>query len=102
MKKIINGKRYDTETADLVAQDYADCQKNDFHFWWEGLYKKKTGEFFLHGEGGAMSKYATHNSSGGSGWGEVIIPLSLSEAKRWAENHMCGDKYEALFGAVEE
>lgn len=56
MKKIINGKKYDTETAREVA-----CKAwgyyGDLNFVFETLYKKKTGEFFLYGEGGANTSY---------------------------------------------
>lgn len=52
MKKIINGKKYDTETAKEVA-----CKAwyyyGDLNFVIEKLYKKKTGEFFLYAAGGA-------------------------------------------------
>jgi len=55
MKKIINGKRYDTETAQLIGSaSYSN--RTDFRFWSEELYRKKTGEFFLYGEGGPASK----------------------------------------------
>jgi len=56
MKKIINGKKYDTETATKLGED---CRgyRGDIDFWSEELYRKKTGEFFLYGEGGARSQY---------------------------------------------
>ena len=52
MKQIINGKKYDTETAERLACEDAGLPVNDFAYWCEELYRKKTGEFFLHGEGG--------------------------------------------------
>ncbi len=48
MKKIINGKRYDTETAKLIGSD-GYSNPSDFNYWSEDLYQKKTGEFFLYG-----------------------------------------------------
>jgi DNA-binding MarR family transcriptional regulator len=30
------------------------------------------------------------------------MPLSLEEAQKWAEDHLDGDEYEAIFGAVQE
>lgn len=101
MKKIINGKRYDTETAKEVACD-SYLYPRDFNYWSETLYRKNTGEYFLYGEGGPMSKYA--ESTGQNQWtgGERIIPLSLEAAKEWAEKHLDGAEYEEIFGAVEE
>ena len=101
MKKIINGKRYDTDTAtSLGADSYSNTR--DFNYWYEELYRKQTGEFFLYGEGGAASKYAV--SVGQNSWegGSKIIPLSIESAKEWAEEHLSADLYEEAFGEVDE
>lgn len=101
MKKVINGKRYDTDTAKKLASDwYSNC--TDFHYWEETLYRKNTGEYFLHGEGGPASKYA--QSVGQNSWsgGEKLIPLSVENARKWAEDHLDGDEYEKIFGVIEE
>ena len=63
MKKIIGGngkpwRRYDTETAKAVGSRDNGLSYRDFNHVEETLYRKKTGEFFLHGEGGPMTKYA--------------------------------------------
>lgn len=100
MKKVINGKRYDTETAQEVAMYQSDYPMNDFNYYCETLYKKKTGEFFLFGEGHGLSKYA-HHYGNSSGWGEHIIPLTIDRAKRWAEK-LDGDEYEAIFEIEDE
>lgn len=102
MKKIINGRRYDTDSAKRLASDYNTSDIRDFHWWKETLYRKSTGEYFLHGEGGPASKYA--EPAGSSGWssGERIMPLSPEEAQAWGEEHLDGDTYEKIFGIVEE
>ena len=102
MKRIINGKRYDTDTAKKVAYDCYNGSRRDFQWWQETLYRKNTGEFFLYGEGGAMTKYAERE--GNSGWtgGERIMPLTYTEAQEWAEKHLDADEYEGIFGAVDE
>lgn len=100
MKKIINGKVYDTSTAECVARWDNDYPVRDFHYCMEELYRKKTGEYFLYGEGGPMSKYAVWQGNSGSG-GERISPLTYDEATEWAER-LDGDKYEEIFGAVSE
>ena len=102
MKKIINGKKYNTETANEVGYASSDLPVNDFGWWEETLYKKKTGEFFLYGSGNAASKYST--SCGQNCWsgGENIIPLTESAARSWAERYLSVDTYEAIFGEVDE
>lgn len=101
MKKVIKGKRYDTETAQIMGT-YDKGLPTDLGYICETLYRKTTGEFFLHGEGGAYTKYA--KATGQNSWrgGELIIPLSVEAAKEWAEEHLDGDEYEKIFGEIEE
>ena len=101
MKKIINGRRYDTETAKLVGY-ISYSTPGSLDYWCDSLYKKKTGEFFLHGEGGPMSKHSKRTGENEWSYGQEIIPLKLSQAQRWAERHLTADEYEAIFGVVEE
>lgn len=102
MKKIINGKIYDTNSANNVGGWDNNRSVTDFDYCSETLYRKRTGEFFLYGEGGAMSKYSV--SRGNNSWsgGEMIIPLSYEAAQKWAEKHLSGDDYESIFGKVDE
>lgn len=98
MKKIINGRLYDTDKAAYLGYDlYAGPR--DFEYWREELYKKRTGEFFLYGQGGPASKYAVASVTG-SGWdgGEKIIPLSYDKARQWAEDHLSVEAYGEIFG----
>lgn len=101
MKKIINGKRYDTATAkSLGAKSYG--TPGDFYYWKEELFKKKGGEFFLYGKGGARSKYS--EAVGLSSWsgGDRIMPMTYKEAQDWAEEYLTADEYEEIFGSIEE
>ena len=101
MKKIINGKRYDTDTAkEITYTSYSN--RRDFHYWCETLYRKNTGEYFLHGEGGPDSRYAVTVGQNEWSGGEKIIPLTIEKAKEWAEKYLDADEYEKIFGAVEE
>ena len=101
MKKIINGRRYDTDSAKEMA-DYSYSTRGDFQHYVETLYRKSTGEYFLHGIGGPASRYA--EAVGLNSWsgGERIMPMTLEEAQDWAEKHLDGDEYEKIFGAVDE
>ena len=102
MKKIINGKSYNTESAELVAEWSNNLTYRDFGWVEENLYRKRTGEYFLYGAGGPNSRYA--EASGSNSWssGERIMPLTYKEAIKWAEDHLDGDEYESIFGAVVE
>ena len=100
MKKIIKGKVYDTDTARLLGSDGNNYRT--FREWSEQLYQKRTGEFFLYGEGGPASKYA--HSIGLNAWsgGWKIIPLDMAAARDWAEEHLNADEYEEIFGIPDE
>lgn len=101
MRKVIKGKLYDTDKAVMVAE-CSEGYPSDFSYVSETLYRKRTGEYFLHGEGGPMSRYA--KSCGQNQWtgGEAIKPLGYDEAREWAEDHLEADEYEAEFGIPEE
>lgn len=96
MKKIINGKVYDTSTAERVGGWNNNCSTSDFGYCSEDLYRKRTGEFFLFGQGNARSRYA--KSCGDNEWsgGEKIIPLSYQAAQKWAEDKLNAEQYEAI------
>lgn len=102
MKKVINGKVYDTETAKRVGEYEPNPYRSDFNWFCETLYQKKTGEFFLHGDGNANSKYS--RSCGQNEWcgDEKIIPMAYDQAQKWAEEHLTGDEYITIFGEPEE
>lgn len=86
MMAIINKKKYNTETAILIHKWSNGHFSNDFGFCSEALYMTKQGAYFLAGDGGAMSKYATHRGNS-SGWGERITPMTEDEALEWLESH---------------
>lgn len=101
MKKIIKNKVYDTNKAKRVGTWDNGHNTSDFGYCSEDLYRKKNGEFFLYGEGGPMSKYAERYGND-AGYGERISPLSYEAAQEWAEEHLDGDDYIAIFGEPEE
>ena len=101
MKKAINNKMYDTATARPAGRWTNGLYPNDFEYCAETLYCKKTGEYFLHGEGGGNSRYGEwHGNSGGPG--EKIMPLGIEDARKWAEKHLDGEDYVKEFGEPEE
>jgi hypothetical protein len=102
MKKIINGKLYNTDTAKPVKSTSHGDGPRDFGYYEETLYKKRTGEYFLAGEGGPLTKYSHSVGHSGMSGGEGIIPLTYEETLAWAEREMDADEYEAEFGPVSE
>lgn len=97
MKRIINGKRYDTETATLVATHSNGCSYSDFHHVEERLYLTLRGAFFIHGGGGPLSKYAKSTGTNSTSGSQEIIPLDADEARSWLEEHDFADEVENLF-----
>ena len=102
MKKIINGKLYNTDTARQVGtwSNSADC--SDLSWVEESLYQKKTGEFFLHGQGGPNTRYAQQLEASHWTSGETISLISYESAQKWAEEHLTADQYQAVFGEISE
>ncbi len=101
MKKIINGRRYDTQTAKLVGYT-SYSTPGSLDYWREDLYVKRTGEYFIHGQGGPMSKYLERIGENEWSYGHEIRPISLDRAKAWAEKYLDADIYEEIFGQVLE
>lgn len=101
MNKIINGKKYNTETAEMVGKYWNGYDSGNFYYIYEELYRKKTGEFFLYGSGGPLTEYSERYGNMRLG-SSRIIPYSINEAKEWAMEHMDADAFEDVFGAVEE
>lgn len=101
-KTIINGKAYNTETARFLGSHSDNLSRRDFRFYYEELYLKKTGEFFLSGEGGPMSAYAAYYDDGMRGSGTRILPLTEAEAREWVENNLDYEDYIEIFGEPEE
>ena len=102
MKKAIHGVRYDTDKATLIGEAHnihrgADSA-SDFNYWEAGLYKApRSGRFFLAGNGGPNTIFGravgTNSWSGGSD----IIPMSVEDAQRWAEENLPVETVEEHF-----
>lgn len=101
MKKIIEGKKYDTETAEYICK-YSIGYAGDFKHFSDTLYRKKNGEFFIYGEGGPMSKYSEIGENNSIMGSEQIIPISVEEARTFVERYGSVKIYESTFGEVDE
>ena len=97
MKRIINRKSYDTETAEFVASWDNGPDRGNFRWCAEKLCVTAHGAYFLHGKGGPMSPYS--RALGLNSWtgGEDIVPLTRDEAIGWLERTLNTDAIEAEF-----
>ena len=105
MKKVIKNKVYDTDKATLVAE----AHHPNRHYaggvtvkqW---LYRKKTGEYFLHYVGISDALHNLHLDNvwfDGSEKGN-IAPLTYAQAQKWAEQELPAEKWIELFGDIED
>lgn len=72
MKKIINRKTYNTDTADIVSRKTSG-EWGDPKGYEEILYQTRKGDYFIYGIGGVDSKYPK----------ETIIATTADEAKNF-------------------
>lgn len=82
MKKTIKGKTYNTKTATSLKIRTNNLPQNDLKYYREELMITKEGNYFLAGEGGAMTRYAKTHSDGNAGYGEDILPICERIAKK--------------------
>lgn len=101
MKKIINGRLYDTDKAELLTIWNNGFPYSDLSFVEESLYRTNKGKYFLYCEGGPNSEYFEWDE-GNRRKGETIRPLTSEEARAWGEKHMTVESYIKEFGEVDE
>lgn len=82
MKKIINGKLYNTETAILLTDERRSL--HDFYRTSESLYVTRNGNYFIHGQSSAGGRYETMSGTT-HGFGEMLIGLSVEDVHAWLE-----------------
>jgi hypothetical protein len=96
MKRLIANKKYDIQDARLVAEYNNGLDSSDDESYFEELYLKKGGGYFLYGRGGVNSKWANAN-------GEGTKILTVEEAKAWVKEHVNEkNNYADLWGEAEE
>lgn len=86
MQRIIEGKKYDTKTAQLVYGWTNDYPYSDFRTREKTLYRTEKGAWFIHHEGGAMTDMAVScgNNVRGS---ESIEAITEEDAYGFLEAH---------------
>jgi len=76
MQQILDGKLYDTETADRLARWSNGKFQNDFYYDYSNLYKTKKGQFFI--TGNTQLEYAEDATTD-------MRLLDKEEVLRWIE-----------------
>lgn len=89
MKKILNGKLYDTATAQQVCELTSTEHSFDFSWHETYLYRTKNGAFFIAGRGNAASIWAEPCCGGGRTSGEGLRLLDEWEAREYMESADC-------------
>lgn len=100
IKKVIDGKLYNSETATLIARWDNGQFPSDFRHCSENLCMTKKGAFFIHGSGGAMSKYAVQCGGNSMGGSSDLIALSPEAAKNWICGHLTNKELEQALKAA--
>lgn len=83
MRKVINGKVYDTEKAELIVESGG-----------LKLFKKRTGEYFAHAdsENKALSSILPMYRPGRS-----IYPLTREQARSWGDIALTAEQVRSIF-----
>ena len=94
MKRIINGKTYNTETATEIAR-----HQDEGDEVWEALFQSRFGAYFLHGVRETWAEPLSYMTSL-----PFVEPLSPEQAQKWMEEHVEWetDLIEAHFGEMPE
>ena len=98
MKKRIDGKLYDTETAECLGI-YQHFDGNTFHYLREALYQTKKETYFI---------YSRHDAENPciddfvSGMDVPILLFSREDAMLWAEIRLSAEEYFNAFGRPAE
>jgi hypothetical protein len=101
MVKVIDGKRYNTDTAVKIGENWNGLPPNDFNYCSENLYVTQNGNFFLCFNGGVMSKYSVSNgktTTGNSG----IIAMSKEDAFKFCQKNDEIETMEEYFADMVE
>lgn len=85
MKRIIDRTLYDTDQTEQLAKYETPLGRGDYDYVAEALYKTADGEYFLHAEGGAGTKWAKKTGNYHS-FGKTIERLTPEDAVDWCED----------------
>ena len=104
MKKIINGKIYNTGTAKWICDisgSSGDLPTTDFRWEDTSLYVTKKGTFFIAGRGNALSRWAISEGTGTTS-GQGLDLIGAGRAQELFERFGNPDDFHFYFGEPEE
>lgn len=103
MRRVINGKVYDTDTATHVCALRCTASRGDFYYHDTSLYRTARGAFFIAGQGGPASMWSHPVGNNGSTGGDGIRVVTEDEARQYMEEAGCDeDDFKAAGLDVEE
>lgn len=102
MKHVIDGKIYNTDTAERICRLRCEHYRGDYSWHDTALYKTKKGAWFLAGEGGAKSMWSRPIGDSGRIGGSGIQVISLGAAMAIAERELTPDEMIAAGFEVTE
>ncbi|MGH0051992.1 MAG: hypothetical protein ACQ5SW_01205 [Sphaerochaetaceae bacterium] len=101
MRRVLDGMVYDTYKAVEVCEVF-EGNRGDFQHIDATLYRtKRSKQFFLAGWGGAMTRFSKRCSDGSYVGSEKIVPLSVEEARQFAEHNASAEVIEEFFESKE-
>lgn len=104
MRKIIDGRTYDTATADKLCEISDVGQtfpSSDYRWERTSLYRSPKGRFFIAGSSGPLARWAIP-VRGGKGEGSGLKLIDESEARTLIEQHADHATYVTAFGEPDE
>lgn len=87
-KYVVNRKILDTEKSEWV-DTWQRGHLGDLYYVRETLYRTPKGQYWLHCEGGAGTRYARRVDTNTWTGGECVRLLSREQALGWCEKHDC-------------
>ncbi len=103
IRRVIDGKLYNTETAEFVCDMSGPYNRGDFNWDQTYLYRSPKGQFFVAGEGHASSRWGRPVGDGRYP-GNGLFLVTDEGARTIAEKH-CGNDvgtFTRFFGEPEE
>lgn len=97
---IINGKKYNTEKANVIGFHDNGLDSSHFLYSSEMLYITESKEYFVQIRGTYVNRSCS-NFKNLDLSGKRLVPLDQDEAKKWTEYNCSDTTYENFFGCAE-
>ena len=95
MIRIIDGKRYNSETAEEICFAGNNLNPTDFRNLNAWLFRTEKGAWFIHGVGGASSRFS-HNTGNGRCGAEDLQVVTAEDAQAFLEARVPHEPVRAI------